>query len=581
MILDARNDVQDGAELIFDLCIVGSGPAGITLALELAPLGIRICLLEAGGEKFSKKSQEFFRGKVSGTQAAEHLHAYRYRQFGGTSTAWGGRCLPFDPIDFEARDYIPDSGWPISFDTLAPYYVRALEMCQAGPMDFAAPTVLPGQPPEMIAGMPDGDVISSNIERWSPPTNFGKRYRAALRESKTLSLVLNAAGVALHLDPEHKKVVSLTARAGSKTFTVNAKSFVLAAGGIEVPRLMLASDRQIAGGIGNRNDLVGRYYMTHLAGLISTAHLEVDPTNVANQYGQDANGVYVRRRIAFSEETQQRERIPNISMQFHHPPVDDTVHGNAVLSTVFIAKHIQSIRRGIAPGFGISVDDTAKETLALWLRHFKNIVTDFPGFVGFVPRFIRRRYLARRRIPSILLPAKNSVFPIHFHAEQSPNRESRVHLANSRDEYGVPRVRLDFRVTDSDIEGIHRAHTLLDKHFQRYKIGHVHFYDNDPLESIRRATRAINGHFIGTTRMAADPKKGVVDPDCKVFDIDNLYIASSSVFPTSSHANPTLTIVALAIRLADHLRKKKWCSRLIYLMFPLSVIQQLIFLEQS
>jgi choline dehydrogenase-like flavoprotein len=268
-------------------------------------------------------------------------------------------------------------------------------------------------------------------------------------------------------------------------------------------------------------------------------------------------------------------------MQFHHPPVDDTVHGNAVLSTVFIAKHIQSIRRGIAPGFGISVDDTAKETLALWLRHFKNIVTDFPGFVGFVPRFIRRRYLARRRIPSILLPAKNSVFPIHFHAEQSPNRESRVHLANSRDEYGVPRVRLDFRVTDSDIEGIHRAHTLLDKHFQRYKIGHVHFYDNDPLEGIRRATRAINGHFIGTTRMAADPKKGVVDPDCKVFDIDNLYIASSSVFPTSSHANPTLTIVALAIRLADHLRKKKWCSRLIYLMFPLSVIQQLIFLEQS
>jgi choline dehydrogenase-like flavoprotein len=109
----------------------------------------------------------------------------------------------------------------------------------------------------------------------------------------------------------------------------------------------------------------------------------------------------------------------------------------------------------------------------------------------------------------------------------------------------------------------------------------VHFYDNDPLEGIRRATRAINGHFIGTTRMAADPKKGVVDPDCKVFDIDNLYIASSSVFPTSSHANPTLTIVALAIRLADHLRKKKWCSRLIYLMFPLSVIQQLIFLEQS
>jgi choline dehydrogenase-like flavoprotein len=580
MILDARSDVQDGTELLFDLCIVGGGPAGISLALELAPLGIRICILEAGGEKFSKKNQEFFCGEVSGTQATEHLHSYRYRQLGGTSTAWGGRCLPFDPIDFEARDYIPDSGWPISFETLVPYYVRALEMCEAGPMEYDAATVLPGQPAEMIAGVPDGDVISSSIERWSPPTNFGKRYRTALRKSKTLSLVLNAAGVALNLDPDHKEVASLTARAGSKTFTVKANSFVLAAGGIEVPRLLLASDRQVAGGIGNRYDLVGRYYMTHLAGLVGTAHLDVDPATVANQYGQDANGVYVRRRIAFSEETQRRERIPNISIQFHHPPVDDTSHRNAVLSTVFIAKHIRSIRRGIAPGLGIVDGGTTKETLGLWLRHFRNIVTDFPGFIGFVPRFLCQRYLGRRRIPSVILPTKNSVFPIHFHAEQSPHRKSRVQLADSRDEYGVPRARLDFHVSDSDIEGIHRAHTLLDTHFQRHNIGRVRLNDKDPLESIRRAARAVNGHFIGTTRISADPKKGVVDPDCKVFGIANLYIASSSVFPTSSHANPTLTIVALAIRLADHLRTKKWYSRLMYLIFPLSVIQQLSFLEQ-
>ncbi|MHA1152854.1 MAG: GMC family oxidoreductase, partial [Alphaproteobacteria bacterium] len=131
-------------------------------------------------------------------------------------------------------------------------------------------------------------------------------------------------------------------------------------------------------------------------------------------------------------------------------------------------------------------------------------------------------------------------------------------LSDERDGYGVPRARLDFRVTDSDIEGVYRVHTLLDEHFRRYKIGHVRFHDNDPLASIRSALRAVNGHFVGTTRMSADPKGGVVDADCKVFGVANLFVAGSSVFPTSSHANPTLTIVALAIRLADHLRRRKW-----------------------
>ena len=558
MIVDARRDIANGASLAFDLCIVGSGPAGLTLALELAPLGLRIAVLEAGGRAFSKKSQEYFRGKVSGTHGNEHLHSFRYRRLGGTSTAWGGRCLMYDPIDFERRAYVPDSGWPIAYDTLIPYYERALDKCEAGPMAYGAATVLPGKTPQMVAGMADGDVISSLLERWSPPTDFGKRYEAVVRGSDNVTVLLNAACVAINLDDACENVTSLDVRSTEeKSFTVTAKRFVLAAGGVEVPRLLLSSNRQIPQGIGNQHDLVGRYFMTHISGVVATAHLCVDPATVAHEYDCDENGVYVRRRITFSAEAQRRERLPNLSIQFHVPSVSDPSHRNAVLSMMFMAKHIGSIRRGIPPGLGIIDDEDKDKTIGLWLRHLRNLVIDAPGFVGFAPRFAYRRFLKRRRIPSVVLPTKQPIYPMHYAAEQSPNRNSRVTLGDEHDRYGLPRAQLNFRVPDADIEGVYRAHTLLGEYFRRHKIGDVRFHGEDPLGDIRRATRAVNGHFIGTTRMAEDPKHGVVDPNCRVFGTGNLYVASSAVFPTSSYANPTLTIVALAIRLADHLGRQR------------------------
>lgn len=557
MIVNAARDIESSTEHSFDICIVGSGPAGVTLALALAPLGFRVGLLEAGGMTHSKESQDFFSGEVTGTESPENLHAFRYRQLGGTSSNWGGRCLLYDRIDFERRDYIPDSGWPIDYDTLVPYYKRALEWCEAGPMKFDAASVLQKKTPQLIEGLPDGEVISSLLERWSPPTDFSKRYLSALKKSNSLFVLLNASCVALNLDDTHKRLDSLTIRAGEeKTFLVRAKAFVLATGGLEVPRLLLASQHQIPCGIGNYHDLVGRYFMTHFSGMVGAAQFDVDSVTVRPGYDRDANGVYVRRRIAFSENAQRRERLPNISFQLHHSRVDDPAHRNGVLSAIFVAKHFDCIRRGIPPNVGIPESDPHHEKLSLWLRHCRNLLVDMPALLRFLPRFGYLRYMRRRRIPSVVLPSRRSVFPLHYHAEQSPNPDSRVSLTNDCDEYGVPRMRLDFRVNGADIRGIYRAHKLLGKYLQRFRAGNVRFEHEDPLAAIRQNMRAVNGHFIGTTRMATDPKRGVVDPDCRVHGVANLFISSSSVFPTSSHANPTLTIVAMALRLADQMAKE-------------------------
>jgi choline dehydrogenase-like flavoprotein len=233
--------------------------------------------------------------------------------------------------------------------------------------------------------------------------------------------------------------------------------------------------------------------------------------------------------------------------------VADPSHGNAILSALFMAKFIRSVRRRIPPGMGIRESEGIDENLRLWLRHLRNVALGAPSLAAFLPTFAYQRFLKQRKIPSLVLPDHGRDFRLHFHAEQTPNPASRVLLSDHRDPFGMPRIKLDFRVNEADTEGIVRAHVLFDGYLRKYGVGSVDCHDASFTDRVRCAFSPTNGHFIGTTRMAASEQQGVVDPDCRVFGQDNLFVASSSVFPTSSHANPTLTIVALAKRLADHL----------------------------
>jgi choline dehydrogenase-like flavoprotein len=555
MILDACKDLDDGAVVEGDVCIVGSGPAGICLALELAQDGLQVVVLEAGGTRWSRASQDFFCGQVNGPYQ-NSLHVYRHRRLGGTSCVWGGRCLLYDEIDFEKRDYVPDSGWPITYAEMLPYYERAHSWCHIGRMTYDASTALPDQAPEMIQGAPDDEVLMTALERWSLPTNFARDYSDQLRQSTNLRVFVNAACTVINLGEDHETVSSLKVYASAeKTFSAKARFFVLAAGGVEVPRLLLSSNHQVPSGIGNHHDLVGRYFMEHCSGNISTAVFSIDPAEIAHGFYKDRDGVYVRRRCNISESAQRRHAIPNFSAFFCHPHVADPDHGNAILSALFLAKHFRGIGQRIPPFLARPGSKQIDEGYALWLKHCRNIILGAPELSLYLPRFAYLYFLKKRRIPGLVLPTRNARFSLWYQSELTPNRDSRVMLSNDLDSFGMRRTVMDFHYNESDITGIVKAHHLMDHHFRRNEVGYLHFHRDDVEADIREQLEPAGGHLMGTTRMADDAKHGVVDSQCRVFGTRNLFVASSAVFPTSSHVNPTLTITALAVRLADHLRK--------------------------
>jgi len=543
MLLDARS-ISDGETLTADVCIVGAGAAGITLAMELLATGLTIIVLEAGGKSKAGPSQGLYQGELNDPVRHLPLDQARYRQLGGTTSLWGGRCIPFDSLDFDRREWISHSGWPFTQKEIDGYYRRAHSYCECGEYDYRVSTALPGAPPSMLPGFDDGDVNTSGIERWSPPTQFGKVYRPILTRADNLRVLLHALAVELQASSDGKRIDSVdVATFSGRRFTVRARTTVLAGGGLETTRLLLASRRVHREGIGNHSDWLGRGYMSHIHGVIASVTLTAGQ-DVMFGYEADPQGVFCRRRIAFSEEAQRRHRLLNLYMLLDRPLVGDPGHGNAVLSAAFLLKRLLG---------GRQQEQLGKGKYSLYWRHIKNILAGSPQALSVLPKFGRKRLLQRRRIPSLLMRSRSNTYYLYFQSEQVPHRDNRVTLDDARDEFGTPRLRLHFEVTEQDRQSVQRAHELIDQELRRQNCGYLTYLGND-VSQLMRDVKAVLGHHIGTTRMSADPSQGVVDEQCRVHGVANLFVASSSVFPTSSHANPTLTIVAMALRLADHLK---------------------------
>ncbi|HEY3731129.1 MAG TPA: GMC family oxidoreductase [Steroidobacteraceae bacterium] len=547
MILDADN-LPDGQLLRSDICIVGAGAAGISMALQFLGSGIEVLLLESGALEEEAATQALYAGAVEDQRLHSPPDRYRQRRFGGTTTIWGGRCMPLDAIDFEPRDYVAHSGWPIGRDALLPFYPAANQLCEAGDFSYTAAAAFPAGGRPIIDGFYSNVFSSDTLERFSCPTDFGVRYAHRLRAAANITVVLHANVTAIRLRTQGDRVEALDARTlTGKHLRAQASCMVLATGGLEVPRLLLASRDVQAGGIGNSNDAVGRYYMCHLAGTIGALQIHKPPAAVFHGYETSDDGVYCRRRFALRPEAQRQQRLGNFVARLHHPRITDPAHRSSILSLLYLAKPL------IPYEYAMRLHGDEHGALGSWLRHVGNVASAPFDAVAFAWHMLRDRKLAERKFPSIIVRSKANLYSIDFHAEQQPSTASRVRLGDGCDALGMPRLHVDWRYSAADVDTVQRSIALLAQELRGSGVGAL---DYDPMaveaEMIRYG--AYGGHHIGTARMGADVRSSVVDANCRVHGVDNLFIASAATFPTSSQANPTLSVVALALRLAAHLR---------------------------
>jgi choline dehydrogenase-like flavoprotein len=547
-----------------EVCVVGAGAAGITVALELGAAKVDTLLLEAGGLRQSKDSQRALR-EGSDTaltppqddRANVHppLDSVRQRRLGGTTKAWGGRCVPLDPVDFEQRDSLTGSGWPITRSDLDAYYERAQLYCEVGAFEYSSRLALPNGPRFLLPEDVHADFTDDKLLRYSRPTDFGTRYRHKLHGTAHTRVLYNANVLHLELDADGNGVSRLVgATAPGRTFVVEARIFILAGGGLETTRLLLASRLHSGKPMGAGDELIGRYYMTHLDGFVGSLRFSGPDPQPAYSYDRSRDGIYCRRLICLHEETLRKEGLLNFSAVLHIPDPEDATHGDGLLSAYALAK--QSMYRAKIGFKSRRYGMSRTKRFTVW-PHVRNMARD-PGSLARVgAAWARNRWFASRKLPSFLVKPMSGEYRFLFSAEQSPSPSNTVGLSAERDEFGVPRLTVRWRVSSEDYESVVRALAVVGSEIRRLGIGTA----STP-SSPEELAEAIGGgflggtHAMGTLRMSSSPRGGVVDQQCRLHGISNLFVASSAVFPTGGFAAPTLTIVALAIRVADTVRDR-------------------------
>lgn len=519
------------------IAIIGSGAAGITIAREFLGNGISVVLLESGGMDFDSAAQDVCDAETVG---ADYIppRAARLRCFGGTTDVWSGLCRPLDPVDFATRDDIDDSGWPFDAATLDPYYRRAHGICQLGPFDYAGETWRQGA----VGPLPlDGTSIRSAVFQMSPPTRFAASYGDELKAAKNVTVYLNAHVAEIEADPDSRTVARLRLIGGDGGRRwVRAKCFVLAAGGIENARLLLASDSAQRNGLGNEHDLVGRYFMDHPKIWKGAQVSFAEPFPELGFYDYHVvNGTRIQGVFVPSEQTLRNEGLANFTICLDRPSLAD-------LSTSAAA--LRLLRRGF--GHAQELRDS--------LRHLGRAASGVGGLAG-----------AAYRVATKATP--RTLFATRYWCDCPPDPDSRITLSDQRDALGGRRARIHWRLPTDFAWNFRRAHELLGTSLAEAGLGRLRI---NSAENVGDPIRAVENscHHMGATRMHRDARRGVVDENGRVHSIGNLYVAGSSVFPTYGHANPTLTIVALSLRLADCLKRAILPERVVPASPPLETV---------
>jgi choline dehydrogenase-like flavoprotein len=521
MFVDAH-EVPEGTILDTDVCIIGAGAAGITLAREFIDAPFRASVLESGGLEYDDATQQLYRGRNVGRKYYE-LDACRLRYFGGTTNHWAGWCRPLNAIDFEEHSWMPYSGWPFGLEDILPYYYRAQHVCQLGEygydniylQDHAGVELLPLNEGQMVT-----EVIQFALAGFGQVSRFGQVYRPIIKAAANVAIYLNANVTNIETGETQNEITRLrVATLNGRKFWITAKYYILAAGGIENARLLLVSNETRTAGLGNENDLVGRFFMDHPAAEVGL-FLPVNPgdkrwaTYCEGYLGRftytDPLGVLAPRRSILEQ--------------------DQILHCYMGLKYVF-----PDSKGWIALGELVHGNNHSGSQIVsdLW-----RILSNIEGVVGDGYEKLKYGSIAPK------------VFNIYCYGQTAPDPDSRVTLDQERDALGLPRIKLDLHLSELARHSIMRTLEIFAGRLGESGLGRVKIAFDDWPVGI-----TYGSHHMGTTRMSANPKYGVVNADCRTHGIGNLYVAGSSVFPTSGSANPTLTIVALALRLADQIKR--------------------------
>lgn len=546
LFVDSRK-LSQGSEVDTDVCIVGAGPVGITLAKEFIDKNFRVSLLEGGGVNyFDEEIEALGDGEVAGDPFAP-LRNMRRRQFGGTANWWsiilnqrriGVRYADLDDLDFKKRDWVPYSGWPITKEDLIPFYKRAHVFCQLGPYDYSTQPWETENDPRVLT---NDERITSLMFKFGPSSVYTNEYRVQIEKSSNITTYLHANAIELESDEGAQTIkrVHVGCLTGNR-FTVNAKIFILATGGLENARLLLLSNRVQPNGLGNQYDVVGRYFMDHP--IIYPGHLVLSDTSLVHSMGlydkRNINGETIMGRLALTEKVLRQEKLLQMSVMLFPRDKAYKTDGKYSAKALFTA-----VRQGKVP--------------TNLFHHIRNIAFDGDDLIADLYQNKIKREVIK---PSLAFGGWSSgdiqnhefvKFELVAPTEQAPHPDNRVTLSKKKDKLGCPQVKLTNYWNEIDKDSVRRALATYSNAFKDAGLGYTKFSDFEDLE-----VAMSSHHNMGTTRMNENPKLGVVDPNCKVHGISNLFMAGGSVFPTGGFANPTLTMIALAIRLADHLKDK-------------------------
>jgi choline dehydrogenase-like flavoprotein len=565
VLVDGRA-VAHGSRVDAEVCIVGAGPAGLTLAAELLRSPYRVLIVESGGPRPDRQTDRLVRLEFESPDF-DSPNETRRRRFGGMATAWhtplshrqlGAQYLPLDPIDFERRDWVPFSGWPFGRAALQPFYDRAGVICGLGPVVHTVQT-RKGQRHAPLRFR--DEIITTSVNRIASGRIFTETLRRAIAASRTTTAILHANVVGLETDDEGKRVAAASVRClRGPSFSIRARFFVLAAGAIENARLLLLSNTALPAGLGNGYGNVGRFFMDHLY-VVSGLFRPYDAglfERTALYDIREQHGVVRRGKLTVAAEVMRREQLLNSAAELwprwgevHRVPIDSAKTLARAIRTGRLPPDARGHLRSVLSAVGPLASTGAQLGITQWRPQ--------PSL-----RYSRWSQLKRNRL-------RFDAFTLVHQCEQAPNPENRVLLGDGVDALGLRVARLHWRWSELDLHSIRRVQEIYAEELERAGLGRLE-RDGDTLAAelerlgLDVGAAAPNGgkpwlfdrrgahHHLGTTRMHRDRKQGVVDENCRAHDVSNLFVAGSSVFPTGGYANPTLTIVALSIRLADHIR---------------------------